>query len=133
MFVIEASKQDLLRWISGIFRERADAESYVARIPENLRRWQRLYEISFSDYPLYLVEAGGFRFVAFDALEATLRGIDEGDGTVEAYMIAYKIEKDFAPRRPGADVMGLLEHVHVDDRFLRYYRAEGPGANPFGA
>jgi hypothetical protein len=133
MFVIEANKQDLRRWISGIFRERADAEEYFARIPENLQCWQQLCEVPFADYPLYIIEAGGFRFVAFDELEATLRGIDKGDGSVEAYLIAYKIEEDFAPRRPGADVMGLLEHVHVDDRFLRYYRAEGPGANPFGA
>lgn len=131
MFVVEADKQGRLRWISGVFRERADAEAYVARIPEGLRRWQRLVEIPFADYPVYMIEADGFRFVTFDELVDVLRALPEDGDAVDPYLNAYEIDRDFAPRRPGADVMDLLRHVHVDDRFLRHYRAAGPGANPF--
>ncbi len=132
MFVIEADQHGRRRWISGIFRTRADAEALLGRVPETLSRWQQIVEVPFDDYPVYVVEADGFRFLSLDGLKAVLEGTTtEGDDSVESHLTIYKIERDFAPRKPGEDSMGLLPHIHVDDRFLRRYQAEDPRADPF--
>ncbi|MNO08305.1 hypothetical protein D3C81_2308860 [compost metagenome] len=43
----------------------------------------------------------------------------------EVYFNIYTINADYQPKNPGTDYMGILNHDHIDNDFLDWYRNEG--------
>lgn len=118
MFVIEASKNNK-RWISGIFSRLHDAEAYLKEIPENLIRYQKLYEIPQKEYPIYITETNGFTFLSRDELKQKLDSIVQSGDDDMVYLNFYIINEEYRPKKAGTDYMGILRHEHVDNFFLR--------------
>ena len=119
------------KWISGVFLKNFDADNYFQLIPEEIRDIQIIKSINFEEYPVYLVEAEEFYFV-------DLKGVCEAIDKIEvipdfeySYINIYEITKDFAPAKPRKDYMGMLNHTHVDNEYLKRYIRFGVEYNPF--
>lgn len=133
MYYIEA-RNDSRKWISAIFMDRKKAEIYLDSIPELLRSIQTLYEIPVNAYPVYLVEGNEFHFCDLDGLHATLLSVEinpDFDDSDAIYLNIYKISEDFASRKPGADHMGWLHHIHVGNSFIKHYPRGEQAVDPF--
>lgn len=61
MYIIEAQKGKQL-WISGVFKNREEADDYMIKIPEDLKQYQRQYRVEM-EFPFYIVEKNGFEYV----------------------------------------------------------------------
>lgn len=117
MFIV-AARQLNRRWIAGVFTRGDVARHYFASIPDELRQYQRLYEIPLRDYPVYLIEDDGFRFVSEAEALAELQAVQRVDDDEQVYFILYKIAADYRPDEPGTDHIGAFQHVHVDNLCL---------------
>lgn len=62
MFVIEASNEKGLRWISAICRERSSAEAFITSVPDGVRAAQKIVDVPHKAYPLFIIENGGFQY-----------------------------------------------------------------------
>ena len=131
MFIIKAQR-DKQRWISGIFTLRQSADDYFALIPDEVRHRHSIIEVEGLTYPFYIIEdTEGFRFLseseAYDVFVHPSNPLKkhEGDST---YAILFRIEKDWVPKKPGWDYMGLLPHEHVTDATLDLIKREGVAA-----
>jgi hypothetical protein len=124
VFVIEA-KRGNLRWISGVFKDDADATRFLERIPDELAEHQRLYEVPLKSYPVFIIEEKRFELASEAAVAERLAAIKEVADDLYVYFNIYRLTEDYEPDPPGSDYMGELEHYHVDNRFLADYRVHG--------
>jgi len=115
MYAIEAKNEKGRPWISGIFKERADAERYYWTIPTELRNLQSVVEIPVSSYPFFVTENDGFEYLGITGLEAALEAL-QSTGDEDAVLLnIYVITDDYFSPEPGADNMGALYHTHITD------------------
>ncbi|MBV6625319.1 MAG: hypothetical protein KI793_20725 [Rivularia sp. (in: Bacteria)] len=124
MNYIEAIKEDR-KWISGIFLSKQDTREYFQLIPECMKKYQIIKSVNFKEYPVYLVEAEEFCFVDLKGVCETINKIEMIPDFEYIYANIYEISKDFVPKKPGTDYMGILKHVHVDNEYLQRYRKSG--------
>ncbi|PYI54265.1 hypothetical protein [Paenibacillus flagellatus] len=126
MYIYEARNEAGL-WISGIFQRAEDAKTYDDTIPDELKPFHALIERTGLQYPFYIIENGGFAYTdrlgAIEALDRIEPRAD--DDTV--YFNLYYVRTDYKPSKPGADQMGLLSHLHIDNGFVRHYKRQGIG------
>ena len=107
------------RWISAVFRTRADAVSYVGDVPVELRAIQRIVEFPPTDYPAYLVEdAEGFNLHTSESLAEFIGGVCRVPDNDWCYFNVYRLAGDWRAPRPGTDHMGAIPHVHIENRHL---------------
>lgn len=128
MFIIEAHN-DNDRWISGVFEDEEKAKEYIKLIPEILFRYQQFKTVSKVKYPFYIIEVGKeFRYVSSEEIEGEIQNIVAKDDVDYVYFNLYFIRGDYQPKKPGTDYMGILNHIHVDNRFLDFYKHHGMDA-----
>lgn len=124
MLIIEARKGKQ-NWISGIFKNRQDADAYMITIPDELRQYQRHHRIDL-DFPFFIIEKSGFEFVDEQGLINRLDELKQGEaGDDEVFFNIYRIESDYKPPKPGTDYMGIIQHDHVTLDFIDWYVREG--------
>lgn len=113
------------RWLSGIFRERNDAETRWASLPERDGTHHAIQAVSPTEFPFFIVE-DGFGFTFLDPVEA-MRVIDTMSVPAEnAEPILFAIVSEYQPDLPGRDEMGSIRHVHLDGAHLAELRKSGP-------
>ena len=127
MFLVTCERTNH-RWVSGVFRERADATSYVDEVPDELRAIQSVVEAGPSAYPVYLVEDTNFVLHSSDSLAVFLAGLRRVDDDDWCYCNVYRLTEDWWPPRPGTDYMGAIRHVHIENHHLDRVSAEGVDA-----
>ncbi|NLL66204.1 MAG: hypothetical protein GX236_00695 [Clostridiaceae bacterium] len=120
MYIIEAVKGDW-KWISGVFMEEQKSHEFFEMIPDDLKPYQRLYEIPHKEYPVYIVEKDGFSFVSKDELIRKLKLTEISDREESVYFNYYYITEDYWPEKPGRDHMGSLYHEHVTNDYLKEF------------
>lgn len=119
MYAIEAQNEKGWRWVSAICRDRSTAHEFLASVPAELRRFQRLLDIPHPGYPLFIIEDRGFEYGDADLVRnrlAQLRPSGEEDAIL---LNVYIVRGDFMPQCPGEDFMGVLYHWHITDDALK--------------
>jgi hypothetical protein len=125
MFIIEAHNGKRA-WISGILQDEAAAKDYFNAIPEDLRKFQSINSVSTLSYPFYIVEERKtFRYLNQADVEGLFDNISKLDDENHVYFNLYFITQDFRHSEPGIDYMGTLNHMHIDNRFLKLYQRYG--------
>ncbi|SEU33026.1 hypothetical protein [Paenibacillus sp. NFR01] len=125
MFIIEANN-DRNSWISGIFKDEELTKKYIEIIPEELLRNQRIKTLETIEYPFYIIEIGDkFYYINNEEIEEKIKSIVVEEDKEHVYFNLYFIPKDYQPKDPGTDNMGMINHVHIDNRFLEYYKEYG--------
>ncbi|WP_079913011.1 hypothetical protein [Paenibacillus sp. 32352] len=125
MFIIEAHNGSRT-WISGILRDEEAAKDYFNSIPEDLRKFQSIISVSKLSYPFYIVEERkSFRYVNRADVEGLFDRISKLDDEDHVYFNLYFITQDYRHSEPGVDYMGILNHIHIDNRFLKNYQRYG--------
>jgi hypothetical protein len=130
MFVIEAERSDVRPRIAGVFGDRTVAEAFFHAAHAEPNAKLSLYEIP-ANYPVYLIEDDGFRFVDLDGIRSAMDGFLADGVDDESCPTIYCIEEDFQGERPGQDWMGALYHIHVDHDFLLRYDEWPQDVDPF--
>lgn len=116
MYLI-AHKTAIKRWISGIFQCREEALAYLAIAPSENQPY--LIESKLQNYPVYLLESFGLEFSLLDVSEILQYCSHlERRGDDWCYGNLYLIRQDWQAPKVGADYMGLLPHLHLDNGYL---------------
>lgn len=124
MYVIEARDQKR-HWISGIFESKGDLKEYISQIPEYLIDIQHIVELPFTNYPFYIIEKLGYKYLKKDEFLKYLDQFIYDDTDEESvFFNFYFINSDYKPDRPGTDYMGILRHDHVTSRFFKFYKKD---------
>ena len=58
-------------------------------------------------------------------IEKILDGIKLIEDEAHIYVNLYFINKDFRPLKTGTDNMGLMNHLHINNEFLKFYKEYG--------
>ena len=125
MFLVSCERAGR-RWVSGVFRTRADAVSYVNEVPGELRAIQRIVEASPTEYPTYLVEGeNGFVLHSPASLADLMADVQRVSDDEWCYFNVYRLTEDWRPPQAGTDYMGIIRHVHVENHHLDRARAGG--------
>lgn len=125
MFIIEANK-DRNSWISGIFKDEELTKKYMGLIPEELLRYQRIKTLETVKYPFYIIEEENeFKYINNEEVEEIIKSIVVKENEDHVYFNLYFITKDYQPKKPGTDNMGMINHLHIDNRFLEFYEEYG--------
>ncbi|WP_409344808.1 hypothetical protein [Paenibacillus sp. MBLB4367] len=125
MFIIEAYNGKRT-WISGILLDEGAAKEYFNLIPEDLRNFQTTISISTLSYPFYIIEERKtFRYLNRADVEGLFDSISRLDDDDHVYFNLYFITQDYRHSDPGVDYMGILNHMHIDNRFLKLYQRYG--------
>ena len=119
MFAIEAQNDKSWRWISAICRDRETAEAFLASVPADLQRFQRLLEIPHRRYPLFVIEDREFEYGDADFVRDRLAQIKPSGDEDAVLLNVYIVREDFVPPLPGKDSMGALYHWHITDDALK--------------
>jgi hypothetical protein len=120
-YVIVCQKKGCIDWIAAILNSEKAATKYLLTIKLSIKTFVIPIEAKF---PLYIIEDNGFVFtddddLVTDKIKAVKK--DKKQKMGEAYFIYYYIKKSFAAPN-GKDMMGSLDHVHVDNRFLESFK-----------
>src|SRR3990167_4290710 len=100
MFIV-STKEKERPWISGIFKDRHQAEAYYQSIPADLRRQQLITQIPLS-YPFYTIEKNhAFHHVNKTGMIDELNRINVSKDKDEVYCTLYIIKSDYQPKKPG--------------------------------
>ncbi|GMK39055.1 hypothetical protein PCCS19_21090 [Paenibacillus sp. CCS19] len=125
MFIIEAHNGSRT-WISGILQDEEAAKDYFNSIPEDLKKFQSIISVSTLSYPFYIVEGRkSFRYLNRADVEGLFDRISKLDDEDHVYFNLYFIIQDYRHSEPGLDNMGILNHMHIDNRFLMNYQRYG--------
>ncbi|MCL6603646.1 MAG: hypothetical protein K6T94_12280 [Paenibacillus sp.] len=126
IYIIEVSHGQK-KWISGIFEEQQAALKYYDAIPGDLKEYQSVTLTTSLSYPFYIVEEGPhFTYLDYyKDLEELLNHINIIEDQDHVYFNLYYIAKDYIPKKPGTDYMGILNHLHIDNHFLEHYKVQG--------
>ena len=124
MIAIEAQNEKGWRWISAICRDRLTAATFLASVPSEFRKFQRLLEIPHRDYPLFVIEDEGFEYGDANFVRTRLAQLlPSGDEDV-VLLNVYIVREDFVPQHPGEDSMGYIDHWHITDDSLKPPRSQ---------
>lgn len=111
-------------WISGIFQERELAIAYLGTIPVDLQ--PKLLEFSIDRYPIYLLEVERdftyYRDTDITAFVSNLTLLDDDDW---CYGNVYYIDRDWQSQRAGKNYMGIIPHIHLDNKHVLIIRETG--------
>lgn len=112
-------------WISGIFEQEQSATDYCESMPTDLAEIQTINQIQAS-YPFFIIETNNkFEYLNQEELITKLNKIEAVNNPDHLYFNIYTVNSDFRSERPGTDAMGLLQHDHIDNSFMEWYRKEG--------
>jgi hypothetical protein len=112
------------RWLSGVFLDRAEAETSVAALAAQGSTQHVLESIPVAKFPLFIVEDhSGFRFL--DAIGAGHAIAVMPTPPVDREPILFAILSEYRPDVDGRDEMGRLSHVHLDHEHLAELRRVG--------
>jgi hypothetical protein len=119
MVVIEAQNEKGWRWISAICREHQTAQAFLASIPPELRKFQRLLEIPHQNYPLFVIEDREFEYGNAAVVRKRLGALRPSGDEDAVLLNVYIVREDFVPEHAGKDSMGYLYHWHITDDALK--------------
>jgi hypothetical protein len=119
MIVIEAQNEKGWRWISAICCDRQTAEAFLASIPSELRKFQRMLEIPHRDYPFFVIEDREFEYGDAGFVRTRLAQLQPTGDEDAVLLNVYIVREDFVPQHPGEDSMGYLDHWHITDDALK--------------
>jgi len=119
MVAIEAQNEKGWRWISAICHDRETAEAFLASVPSELRKSQRLVEIPHQGYPLFVIEDREFEYGNADFVRKRLAELQPSGDADAVLLNVYIVREDFVPQDPGEDSMGYLYHWHITDEALK--------------
>jgi hypothetical protein len=123
MYVLEVEDRGR-SWISGIFRSKDSLNQYFTLIPEHLKDLQHSKELPMTDYPFYIVEKQGYKYLNQTEFLNYLDNYDYDSKDEEVFFNIYMIDTDYKPDKPGTDNMGILKHDHVTSDFMEFYKNE---------
>lgn len=123
MFTIEAQNDKGWRWISAICGGRETAEAFLASVPTDLQKFQRLLEIPHRRYPLFIIEDQVFEYGDADFVTDRLAKLKPSGDEDVILLNVYIVREDFVPAPPGKDSMGALFHWHITDDSLQLPRS----------
>ena len=112
------------RWISGIFKAADAATAFWQRIPAGQKLHHHLTTIVPDQYPFYVVDTDHYQYLPPVQVLQIVRDLHP-TGDDDVHFNLYRIDEDFVPNRPGADIMGRLQHWHIDDSALANLKAHG--------
>jgi|GEM_PF-5868277 len=118
MFAIEATNSRKWRWIAGIFLQRTAAETFLQSALHAGRSELCIVDLPVQCYPVFIIEERGFEYGDVNPVRAELASLVPRGNEDHIHMNVYAVREDFAPSKPGVDVMGLLLHWHITDRYL---------------
>jgi hypothetical protein len=111
-----------IHYASGIFLRREDAEAYMASVPPEVCKTQRLEEIPQKEYPLYLIEEdfhkSPARPITRHELAIKMAMMPKVADEDHVYFNIYLFQEDYRGIRPGEDCMGSTNHTHVDNDYI---------------
>jgi hypothetical protein len=119
MYVIEATNAKKWQWISGIFRNRAEAEVFFLSIPESARSFRRIIEIPVTRFPFFIIEDRGFEYGGLAFVRERLKKLVPSGSENNVLLNVYAVRQEFRPPVPGTDKMGELDHWHVTNFSLK--------------
>jgi len=107
------------RWVSGVFRNREDADAYLSDVSDEMRPLQKVVSVSPRSFPFFLVEDGaGFSAHTAESLEAMISELQRIPDQDWCYFNVYRLDDDWRPAHAGTDYMGAIPHVHFDNQHL---------------
>ncbi len=126
VFMVEAYRGDR-RWISGFFRTRLAAQQYLDKVPASPSTVQTIRDVGPLTYPFFVAELE-WKFEALNGqgVQDLAREISVRRSEFPGHFNLYRIVNDWSPARPGADYMGELPHVHVEEAELAKVVQRGP-------
>src|SRR6187549_2271606 len=99
MYVI-LSTRGTERWLSGIFREKQDAETYWASVPQCDGTQHAVQSVSPAEFPFFIVEdSSGFAFL--DPMQAVQVIRTMSVPAENAEPILFAIVSEYQPDLPG--------------------------------
>ena len=102
MWIVERENKKQ-SYVSGIFKKECELKKFLSSIRTKYLDGQKIVCKDFK-YPFYIVEKeDGFKY------HQSKKSIKE-----EKDYTLYTIEKDFASLDVGGDIMGILEHDHIE-------------------
>ncbi len=111
-------------WISGIFQDRDRAIAYLATISVDLQ--PKLLEFPINHYPVYLLEVDrNFTYNCETDIIAFVSKLTLQDNEDWCYGNIYYINQDWQSRRAGKDYMGMIPHLHLDNKNIFRIRNSG--------
>jgi len=113
MWIVERINQKQ-NYISGIFKEEKDLKKFLSNIRTKYLNDQ-LIKFENVKYPFYILETINekLNIHKFTVLQ-TKKVLSEKEQNSLCYQTIYTITKDFSSLDFGADLMGYLEHEHID-------------------
>ena len=120
-YAIICQKKGQIDWIAAVLNSEKAATKYLSTIKLSIKTFVIPIEAKF---PLYIIECNGFVFtdddeLVTDKIKAVKRDRKQKMG--ESYFTYYYVKKSFSAPN-GKDMMGSLDHVHVDNRFIDDFR-----------
>lgn len=135
MFSIEVKDQPL-NWIAAIFDDVAAGEAYKSKLTAAGHENVELIAISVPNYPVYAIErttkddAGNdqnyFEYASEEGYLQLIREqkLQQVEDDWEVYFNAYIFEEAYFQDTLESSQMGAINHVHVDNYFLKRENAE---------
>jgi len=121
MFIIHVESVDGW-WIRGVFSQPDSFEEYLALFPDDEYWKQYVVKMEKRSYLFYICEdQDGCRFLwengIIDELERYAHELRREDERW-CYTNLHRIDRNWRPKHPGDDCMGLLPHHHVANSVL---------------
>lgn len=106
-------------YITGIFEDIDSSMNYYNLIPDDIRSSFEIINITLQ-FPFYIIEEKN-QFYFIDDIKKVLikfKNIIPKYEHHTVYFNIYKVYEELNPNEVGKDIMGLLEHYHIDNSFL---------------
>lgn len=124
-YAVVCSSKNALSFVSAISDTLTKAKNYMNKIT-NSKISVSVIKIETNKYPLFIIEKTSSRRFEFTSdetvIDKVIKNIKKKRAGQDEYFTYYLIENEYFFKPPGEDQMGALDHVHVDNAFLKYYK-----------